>query len=97
MNWDVVIEEDVWMGANVSILYKRIGRGAIVACGAVCTHDIPPYAIVAGVPAKIIKFRYTLEEIIKHEKILYNEDERYTKDYLISIFTKYNNEVKCNN
>ena len=39
LNWDVIIEEDVWIGANVSILCRNIGRGAIIACGAVCKKN----------------------------------------------------------
>lgn len=70
---DVVIEEDVWCGANVTILKGvTIGRGAIIAAGSVVTKDIPRYAIVGGVPAKVIKCKFTEEEIIQHEKLLYN-------------------------
>ena len=65
LNWDVTIEEDVWMGANVSILCKHVGRGSVTACGAVCKKNVPPYAIVGGVPAKVIKFRFTVDEILE--------------------------------
>lgn len=51
---DVTIHEDVWIGANVSILCKHVGRGSICACGAVCTKDVPPYAIVGGYPQKCL-------------------------------------------
>lgn len=52
----VLIGEDVWLGAKVSILPGvTIGRGAVVGTGAVVTKDIPPFAVVAGVPAKIVK------------------------------------------
>src|SRR5690606_3728643 len=52
----VTIEDDVWIGHGVSILKGvTIGSGSIVSAGAVVTKDIPPYAIVGGVPAKIIK------------------------------------------
>ena len=55
----VVIENDVWIGANVSILDGiTIGNGAIVGAGAVVTKDVPPYAIIGGVPAKILKYRF---------------------------------------
>ncbi len=55
---DVVIGNDVWLGANVVVVPgARIGDGSVVAAGAVVTKDIPPYSIVGGVPAKVIKER----------------------------------------
>jgi len=52
----IVIENDVWIGTNVIILSGvTIGDGAIIGAGAVVTKETPPYAIVAGVPAKVIK------------------------------------------
>lgn len=54
----IVIEDDVWIGAGVIILAGvTIGKGAIIASNAVVNKDVPPYTIVGGVPAKIIKER----------------------------------------
>lgn len=54
----VVIGNDVWIGERVMIMPGvHIGNGCILAAGAVVTHDVPDYAVVAGVPAKIIKMR----------------------------------------
>jgi virginiamycin A acetyltransferase len=66
----VIIGNDVWIGANAIILPGvTIGDGAIVGAGAIVTHDVPPYAIVAGVPAEILKYRYTEDQIKKLLKI----------------------------
>ena len=54
----IVIGDDVWIGMGARILKGvTIGRGAVIAAGAVVNRDIPPYAIVAGVPGKVIRFR----------------------------------------
>jgi len=61
-----VIGNDVWIGANAIMLQGvTIGDGAIVAAGAVVTKDVPPYAIVGGVPAKVIKYRFPDSTILK--------------------------------
>lgn len=60
------IGNDVWIGTNVIIKGGvTIGDGAIVAMGAVVTTDVPPYAIVGGVPAKVIKYRFADDQIKK--------------------------------
>ena len=52
----VVIEPDVWIGSRASVMPGvHIGRGAIVGTGAVVTRDVPPYAVVAGVPARLVR------------------------------------------
>jgi acetyltransferase-like isoleucine patch superfamily enzyme len=79
----VVIETDVWVGCGSYLLNGvRIGRGAIIAAGAVVAKNVPPYAIVGGVPAKIIRFRWNVEGILKHEQMLYAPEERLTREEL---------------
>ncbi len=87
---DVIIEEDVWVGANVTLLSGvKVGRGATVGAGSVCYKSIPPYAVVIGNPAKVVGFNFLPEEIIEHEKILYKEGERLPLSLLEKNYEKY--------
>lgn len=68
--YKVIIGNDVWIGTNVLIKGGiTIGNGSILAMGAVVTEDVPPYAIVGGVPARIIKYRFSEEQIAFLEKV----------------------------
>lgn len=60
----VTIGHDCWIGSGARIMGGvSIGTGAVVAAGAVVTHDVPPYAIVAGVPAKVLRYRFEPETV----------------------------------
>lgn len=66
----IILGNDVFIGANVTILDGvTIGDGAVVGAGAVVINDIPPYAIAVGVPARIVKYRFTPDEIDNFLKI----------------------------
>lgn len=63
---DIVVGDDVWIGCRATILSGvHIGQGAVVAAGSVVTKDVPPYSIVGGTPAKVIRYRFS-EEIINY-------------------------------
>ncbi len=73
----VVIEDGVWVGANVTILKGvTIGRGSVVAAGAVVTKSCPPYSVIGGVPARVLKMRFTPQEIERHEEKVKSEELR---------------------
>ncbi|HWK76529.1 acyltransferase [Microbacterium sp.] len=67
----VVIEDDVWVGGNATILHGvTIGRGSVVGANAVVVKSVPPYSIVGGNPARVIRARFTPEQIVEHEELL---------------------------
>ncbi len=89
---DIIVEDDVWIGENVLFLSGvHVGQGAVIAAGSIVVKDIPPYAVVGGNPAKLIKYRCSeerrlelcccdfsklTEDIIRqHEKELYEDIE----------------------
>lgn len=87
---DIIVEEDVWIGMNVTLLSGiTIGRGSTVASGAVVSRSMPPYCICGGVPAKFIKFYWTIDQIMDHESKLYPEEERFSRETLTKIFELY--------
>lgn len=60
----IIIDDDVWIGYGATILSGvHIGQGAVIGAGAMVCDDIPPYAIAGGVPAKVIRYRFTHEII----------------------------------
>ncbi|MET0419860.1 MAG: acyltransferase [Actinoplanes sp.] len=73
----VTIGDDVWVGTRAVILHGvTIGRGAVIGAGAVVTRSVPPYAVAAGSPARVIRLRWPVETIQAHERQLYPADRR---------------------
>lgn len=91
---DVTINEDVWIGTRAIIMPGiTLGRGCIVSAGALVTHSVPPYALVVGSPAKIVKHIFSIEQIIEHESVLYPPEQRFSRSDLEMIFENYYKEV----
>ena len=91
---DIVIEDDVWIGYRSTIMSGvHIGQGAIIAAGAIVTKDIPPYAIAAGIPAKVVKYRFNDEVISKLVNVsISNISSRITRDNVDSIYKTIEDE-----
>lgn len=76
---DIIVNDDVWIGYGATIMSGvHIGQGAVIAAGAVVAKDVPPYAVVGGVPAKVIKYRFSPEIIDKLMNIDYSKLDKAT-------------------
>lgn len=93
----VNIGNDVWIGMNALIKGGIIiGDGAVVAAGAIVTKDVPPYAVVAGIPAKVIKYRFPVVTITKLMEVKWwNLPDEVLKEH-INIFQVPNFESSLN-
>ena len=68
---DVIFEGDNWIGMNVTILKGvTVGFGSVIAAGAVVTKSVPRYSVVGGIPAKVIRMRFSDDEIVLHQSLL---------------------------
>ena len=89
-NFPIVIGNDCWIGAGVSIIGGiTIGDGAVVLAGSVVSKNIPPYSIVGGVPAKVLRYRYSEEDVeflLKFE--WWNKDETWIREN-VNLFTDF--------
>jgi virginiamycin A acetyltransferase len=99
---DIIVENDVWIGAKATIMSGvKIGNGSVVGSGSVVTKDVPPYAIVVGNPAVVVKYRFTEEQIQKlldiswwswdEEKIRDNAMNMWSSDIEVFIEKHYEN------
>lgn len=91
-NGDIHVGNDVWIGAKATIMSGiKINHGAVVAAGSVVTKDVPPYAIVGGNPAKIIRYRFTEQQIESLLKIKWWDwEESKIKEHAMKL---WNNDI----
>lgn len=85
---NIIVDDDVWIGQGAIILSGvHIGQGAVIAAGAVVTKDVPPYAIVGGVPAKIIKYRFSQDIINELLKVDYSKiTDKMVKEHVDDLY-----------
>lgn len=89
-NGPIVVEDDVWIGTDVTIMSGvKIGKGSVIAAGSIVTKDVENYSIVGGIPAKLIKRRFSKEIIDKLNNIEFNDiDEQFIKNNIDKFYEK---------
>ena len=91
-NGPIIIEDEVWIGTNAIILSGvTIGKGAMIAAGAVVTQNVPPFAIIGGVPAKLIRYKFS-DDIIAVLKPIYLND--LPKAFIINNIDTFYKEIE---
>ena len=91
---NIIVDDDVWIGYGSIIMSGvHIGQGAVIAAGAVVTKDVPPYAIVGGVPAKVIKYRFNEKMIAELMKIDYGKlTNELIQKHVSDLYSELNNK-----
>lgn len=92
---DIVVSDDVWIGYGAIILSGvHIGQGAVVAAGAVVDKDVPPYAIVGGVPARLLRYRFSKVIREKLERIDYSKiDDQFVNNHISRLYEDVDEET----
>lgn len=90
---DIIVDDDVWIGYGATIMSGvHIGQGAVIAAGAVVTNDVPPYAVVGGLPAAIIKYRFDSNLIHELLKIDFDRlDKELIENHINELYTRLEN------
>lgn len=91
---DVVVGEECWLGANVTLLPgAKLSRGCVVGANSVINKEYPPYAVVVGSPARIVGARFTRDQIIRHESLVYPENDRLSIEYIDTLFANVYKDI----
>lgn len=87
---NILVDDDAWIGYGAVVMSGvHIGQGAVIAAGAVVTKDVPPYSIVGGVPAKVIKYRFSAEMITELMRIDYSSlTEELVKEHIEELYNE---------
>ncbi|MDR2385414.1 MAG: hypothetical protein LBD80_07145 [Tannerella sp.] len=80
--WNMSIGNHVSIPRRSTLKGVTVGRGSVIAAGYVINRSCLPYSIIGGILAKLLKFRFAVDEILEHEAILYPDEKRFTRDEL---------------
>ena len=92
---DIIIDDDVWIGYGATILSGvHIGQGAVITAGAVVSRDVPPYSVSGGVPARVLKYRFSEKIIQKLMMVDFEKlDERLISSHIDELYEAVNEDT----
>lgn len=92
---DIEVSDDCWIGTRVTLLPgSNIGRGSVIGACSLVNKPFPPYAVIAGIPAKIIGVKFDKAQILAHEQAVYPPSKRLSMSDLDNLFNTYYHGMK---